>query len=76
MLIRSTRENVKHYLPFLEKMTPIVQANDLADLVTLNQFRTFYGKPNKQYFNQDDAPVKDETTKEEQLQTLLDNRKK
>jgi hypothetical protein len=74
MLIRSTADNLKHTLPFIEKMVPMVKKYDLHELCQLNHFNKY--QRSGKFFNQDECGVKDETMKEEKLDEFMSNKHK
>lgn len=71
MLIRSTAENLKQNVPFIEMMRPLVQKHNLFDLCNLNRFKRF---EDRKYFREDECGMKDETMKEDKLNEYLSNK--
>lgn len=71
MLIRSTAENLKHNIPFVEMMQPLVQKFNLGDLCSLNRYKRF---EDRKYFREDECGMKDETLKEDKLNEYVSNK--
>ena len=76
LLIRSTKEGLRHVLPFLEKMHNMVKTFGLDDLVQLNKFSKWHNQDRRYGFDEKDGGVKDETMKEERLNEYLSNKQK
>jgi hypothetical protein len=66
MLIRSTKENRCHYLPYIEKMNDFVVRHNLQELCSLNYFCRYKGQDNHRRYIEDGV-VKDETLIEDRF---------
>lgn len=70
VLIRSTKENVRNVLPYIEQMHPFVKHYELFELAMLNKFRR---QNQAKVFSEADGGAKDESLKEEKLNEYLTN---